>query len=1233
MNSIGDDARPAPAAPDHEALLAGALSSISDAFKHPQLSCDPSVGGDRPKLVDAVETFRRDVLTNVHAVLPHHSPSEQRRISEGIAQLAERLVGVLLLTGSGPTAHQLIGETLGCLPTGNYLDELTAASKDPDAYAKLSLARWYWLQGFARKARSLAETVHRKTKEPTLEAAARRVILDPQPIKSAPPLFTLNGFGLKLYGRGDRRPDGFYASTLYLCGLFIPLLPISRYLVRDAGEGGWHFLGKIPLSQPQRWYRRALVLAIVGFIGWGRAEAWYESPARLAANDIERVQEKVAAGLPPEKALAEWDRVVGRWDGNAPGEALAPAVEEWAVLKLKAQVKEPFTRAQLPALERTVTRFTQLSPQARAPAANLAVSTKLVAWAQQLGSSERQDLEARLKLLELAMLVGPKNADTRADAIATRHLIATLLSASWPMRAVEQYALCGSSDVEGLTLGAALLDALEDTGTLYADEQASVVAWIASASAVPSLNDTRARVQRRLNEAKALMSAPGRAELLAAKDEKQLAAAIAKTPGDQGLTVALAKALRERGDTAGAAKRLEKLGAPGRMIGDAQLLSAFLLLDAGKVDEAEARLSDFVQSRRSRFIAARTNLEHREKSLQDQLVARAKAGNLPAELEVKLRGQNDQKQGELFREWLGDELAKDAQLAGFAAEYRALGGVVEASLALGTLQLQRAGHAAGEERAALLDDAEQTFLAVNVEAEGSPDYQLGLGQVFHRLGKTKEGDDQLMGLAKRSDAAMKIRVAATYRVLGLLTQARELLQPIYDSGTQPAADEAASLMATMSTSLDDTEKWLSRIKNQTPENRAKLSEMKGWRLIENGKLAEADAEFEKSQAFHAKTASVSSASANNAAVDSLYRFHATGDVAHLDKAISYYQSARQQLRDNPIILGNTVATLLSRMSVGLIDKWVSVKRLKLTSGEAELLLTVLFHGPLGAEVKKGIEGSASYREALSLAQQQQVLAPNDPSSYDDTLSWMYLVEDERGLSDLEERLVRVKKLDVARMEDRLAQARSGSQVEQRKNATSSRLKALEALLPTLSSNTERGVIEYLRCRSIDELGGLELSRERYEQAAAACRRAGELWPALAVQPAVVERLMHVGLMEAASRSEKLKARFGEEQWKSQLLFTAWSLAQKDPEVAAALASSKELQEANRLGLALEPKQQDADVWAVAMLMKEPANAKKVAQSLQLEKLERWVSIMERLAPEEPSVTGQKTLLAAVRAAR
>jgi hypothetical protein len=83
------------------------------------------------------------------------------------------------------------------------------------------------------------------------------------PVKSPPPLFTLNGFGITLYSLGIKyppKPEWQYA-TLFLVFLFIPVLPLRRYLVRPAPSGGWYFHATVRFGVVQ-WLHLATMLLI-----------------------------------------------------------------------------------------------------------------------------------------------------------------------------------------------------------------------------------------------------------------------------------------------------------------------------------------------------------------------------------------------------------------------------------------------------------------------------------------------------------------------------------------------------------------------------------------------------------------------------------------------------------------------------------------------------------------------------------------------------------------------------------------------------------------------------------------------------------------------------------------------------------------------------------------------------------------------------------------------------------
>ncbi len=52
----------------------------------------------------------------------------------------------------------------------------------------------------------------------------------------------------------DPRIPPAYFSMLWLTALFIPLVPLGIYLVRDAGPGSFHFLGRIDAADFRKLY-------------------------------------------------------------------------------------------------------------------------------------------------------------------------------------------------------------------------------------------------------------------------------------------------------------------------------------------------------------------------------------------------------------------------------------------------------------------------------------------------------------------------------------------------------------------------------------------------------------------------------------------------------------------------------------------------------------------------------------------------------------------------------------------------------------------------------------------------------------------------------------------------------------------------------------------------------------------------------------------------------------------
>lgn len=129
-----------------------------------------------------------------------------------------------------------------------------------------------------------------------------------RPLRSAPTLFTINGCGLKIYGRRDfDRATGTYVKTRFIVLLFLPLFALGSYRVADGRGGGWYFVGKEPLSRLARTWNQLLLLALLGgsgVLGW---QSYTTSPDYLAGQQLAAAAAQESTR--PTEAVAIWAAV------------------------------------------------------------------------------------------------------------------------------------------------------------------------------------------------------------------------------------------------------------------------------------------------------------------------------------------------------------------------------------------------------------------------------------------------------------------------------------------------------------------------------------------------------------------------------------------------------------------------------------------------------------------------------------------------------------------------------------------------------------------------------------------------------------------------------------------------------------------------------------------------------------------------------------------------------------
>ncbi len=83
--------------------------------------------------------------------------------------------------------------------------------------------------------------------------------------QDAPSLWSVRGIGTHLYNFGQQDDKtGYHLGTIWITFVWLPLVPLSRYLVHE-DPGGYRLLGRVSLSSFHIWYRR-LALAVLGII-------------------------------------------------------------------------------------------------------------------------------------------------------------------------------------------------------------------------------------------------------------------------------------------------------------------------------------------------------------------------------------------------------------------------------------------------------------------------------------------------------------------------------------------------------------------------------------------------------------------------------------------------------------------------------------------------------------------------------------------------------------------------------------------------------------------------------------------------------------------------------------------------------------------------------------------------------------------------------------------------------
>ncbi|PRQ06060.1 hypothetical protein [Enhygromyxa salina] len=1131
------------------------------------------------RTLDAIKERCVWLLDN-HAGIESISDSETtaRRVRLYLLDRSAAGAALLDVAGRSKEAGVLLSRCAEHCPDIGDQRLYQAGVADLSSFSKLVRASWLLRHNQLDEARRLGAAL--ASAAPPIAELGRRIAKTPTPINGAPALFTINGCGVKFYGNLDHETDGSYTTIRFATLIFIPIIPIDAYNVTDHGDQ-YQIHGKVPLGLLMRVWQYGLLALLALVITFGVVSSYLDSPERHLRLAIDEVAQLESSD--PEAALERYEQLAIEYNGVDDDTDLLPVVQGW-VRMATAQVPDPITPAAVDPITGIIERYAALPGRVQNNELAEPFVDRLLDWSDQLDTDTPEGADASLELLIAADRFAPPSRRERVDRsiAAARMALATQLAVDWPLEALRQYARLAEDEPKARDAMGELIAALPDSPTLFADIAPELRVWGAEVDPAES-----ARAGELANRGLALANDPERAlmlqhgapapdpalavegadegadedaeqpqaveeqpapdpEQLAVEREAQLRAALEADPTDQPVVVALADLHRSRGQLDEAAAQLEVLGKPGLMTHDAQYLLASIERDRGHVEQAAALLEQMLRNRLPAFMDARRAFDTEITRLQDQLIARAEQGNIPAQHKAKLLSENEDVARAAFSAWLSEELERSGKLTTLQDEYQRQSDIVPVAILLGTVQLERARTATGEQREQLLDSAQSTFLSFRSEAGGLPDYHLSLGQVFFRLGKTEQAQAEFQHLLDDPAPGVQLLAAAGYRALGQFEQAREISETVYEtSADQPGKHQAAVFRSLLAHDIDERRMWLQRGNQQDEYVRTSLLDVEADALRRDGKFAAADKKYAEVYSLYAAQAERQHGSFNNAALTLVARHACTGELRHVDDAVALMQGAVADSPDDGIVLGNYATVLDFRAQLELLDRFVPTKGLRISAPEVSSLLVEISRSSKHDELLAAVQGDPMRVRALDTWTRLETIAPQMTVPYMGQYEWQRLADDSAATAKMLERLRLVGGLDTSDGARATAEYVDGTNDEQGLQELTTRLEA-RAAAEQLGKRAKPATRAVLRQLDGDDL--YQRSRIQQGEAALADARAAvqayedaqELWAEGLSTSSLASALVLVAVLEIEAEDPSVT-----EQWRARVRGDGFTLTLVD----------------------------------------------------------------------------------------
>jgi hypothetical protein len=324
--------------------------------------------------------------------------------------------------------------------------------------------------------------------------------------------------------------------------------------------------------------------------------------------------------------------------------------------------------------------------------------------------------------------------------------------------------------------------------------------------------------------------------------------------------------------------------------------------------------------------------------------------------------------------------------------------------------------------------------------------------------------------------------------------------------------------------------------------------------LEAGELCDAqrtkagDAKYARVFSFWAKQTENDAASANNGALVAQRRYQCTGELERLDDATRLLERAYRLEPESALIVGNLVAVLTTRVTLGVLRRWIRVDVLRPTKAQADMLLDALLDGPEGERVHQSLREAPGLRRVLELREQQSVLAPAMIEPLRGQLSWYNRLRDDGALARLEKKLAAKTELDYGDGKESWKKWVAGEAdrriLEQSETNSIPRLESLRAAVERTNHPPTIAALWSLLADQYDTQYVIDQKEDSARRAIEAAHESMRIWPGLVAQRIEAGVLIRQALHAVAASIPSWAKTWRDEQRRYGLKGVLWHLQKR-----------------------------------------------------------------------------------------